>query len=418
MLTSVPIGVKKLNAYKEIVGKNAISEIRALAAPLKGLKVLHINSTAFGGGVAELLFTLVPLMKNVGLDTDWQVISAPREFFEITKLIHNGLQGMDIPWTTTMAKVYLDKNAENAKALEGQYDIVVIHDPQPAAILHFLKKQRRKVAKKWVWRCHIDLTYSDFEIWQFLKPYVEEFDAAIFTVDRYVKEDLNMDTIAIIPPAIDPFSPKNMPLDNETIRAILNRFSIDPDKPIVTQVARFDPWKDPLGVVDAYRLMKKEVTDLQLLMVASMATDDPEGWHYFEKIARHSGEDFNIYLLSNLQGVGNVEVNAIQRSSDVVLQKSKREGFGLTVAEALWKKKPVVAGYAGGIPLQILNGKNGFLINSVEECAEKTVELLRDKSKANHMGEFGKQRVKEKFISTINLQNYLKLFNLLRSSMK
>ncbi|HEY3374230.1 MAG TPA: glycosyltransferase [Candidatus Aquicultor sp.] len=412
MLTSVPVEVKSLRDYENIVDEEILEKVRQLGKDMKGARILNINSTAFGGGVAELLYTLIPLMRDVGLDVDWQVIPGSEDFFTVTKLFHNALQGMDIPTTPEMIEMYLKQNEHNAQLFDGSYDIVMVHDPQPAAMLPYIDALGKKTGR-WIWRCHIDLTAARPSIWEFLRPYLEQYDAAVFTMPQYVKDDFMCNKIAIVPPTIDPLSPKNMEIDRPTIEGVLHRYNIDPDRPIMTQVSRFDPWKDPLGVIDAYRIVKEEFPELQLLMVASMATDDPEGFHYYEKTARHAGSDEDIHLLSNLRGVGNLEVNAFQRASDIIIQKSTREGFGLVVSEGLWKRKPVIAGDVGGIPLQVINGKNGYLINNSRECALRAIELLKNRELAWEMGEYGREYVRQNFLSPRQVADYMELFNYL-----
>jgi len=407
MLEIVKTERKSLNDYVDIIGKEEIESIKKLALPLKGKKVVHINATSFGGGVAEILSALVPLMKDVGIEAEWQVIKGSDDFFNVTKSIHNGLQGMDVPFTKEMKEIFLKNNQLNEKLFEGEYDFVVIHDPQPVAILNY----RQEKKGKWIWRFHIDPTSSQEKIWQFIRPFIEKHDAAIFTLKEYVKDDLKLKNIAIIPPAIDPLSLKNMDLDQEEIENIVTKYKVDPGRPVITQVSRFDPWKDPLGVIDMYRLVKREVRDVQLVLIASMANDDPEGWEYYEKTARHAGEDYDIHLLSNLNGVGNLEVNAFQRASNVIIQKSLREGFGLVITEALWKGKPVVAANVGGIPLQVDNRRTGFLVGDISECAERVIHLLKNSEIANKMGISGKEYVRKNFLITRLLKDYLNLFN-------
>ena len=407
MLEIVETEGKSLNDYIDIIGKEEIESIKKLAFPLQGKKVVHINATSFGGGVAEILSALVPLMKDVGIEAEWQVITGSDDFFNVTKSIHNGLQGMDVTFTKEMKEIFLKNNQLNEKLFEGEYDFVVIHDPQPVAILNY----RQEKKGKWIWRFHIDPTSAQEKIWQFIRPFIEKHDAAIFTLKAYVKDDLKFKNIAIIPPAIDPLSLKNMDLDQEEIENIVTKYKVDPDRPVITQVSRFDPWKDPLGVIDMYRLVKREVRDVQLVLIASMANDDPEGWEYYEKTARHAGEDYDIHLLSNLNGVGNLEVNAFQRASDVIIQKSLREGFGLVITEALWKGKPVVAANVGGIPLQVDNRRTGFLVGDISECAERVIHLLKNSEIANKMGISGKEYVRKNFLITRLLKDYLNLFN-------
>ena len=410
MLGTVPTTAKSLEAYRGVIGDERTDEILALAARLKGARVLHVNATAFGGGVAEILATLVPLMNDIGLQASWAVIRGADEFFNVTKAMHNSLQGMYYDWTPAMRDVWLSYNRLNADMFDESYDFVVIHDPQPAAIPSFIEERTGRRDGKWVWRCHIDLTDAQVQVWDLLRPYIERYDGAIFTLPGYVKEDLHGPQIFSVPPAIDPLSPKNVDLPADTVSAILSRYGVDPERPMVTQISRFDPWKDPLGVIDVYRSAKREFPDLQLVMIASMASDDPEGWDWYERTVRRAGEDFDIHILSNLNGVGNVEVNAFQRAARVVIQKSVREGFGLVVSEALWKGRPVVAGNVGGIPLQIVNGKTGFLVNTAEECLDRLLFLLRNREEADRMGARGVEYVRDNFLTTRYLRDYLSIF--------
>lgn len=407
-LNPVSVGSKALESYRPVVGDEMIQEIKDLARQLRGARILHVNATAFGGGVAELLFTLVPLMRDVGLDAHWEVIHGADSFYTVTKIIHNGLQGMDIPWTNQMEETFLEFNKMNAEMIADDYDFYIIHDPQPAAALKFFKQKNNVKKGKWIWRCHIDPSNAWKPLLNFIKPIVEEYDANIFTLEEYSK-NMNTTQKVIFPPCIDPLSPKNMDLSQESVTEILGRFGVDCSKPIISQVSRFDPWKDPFGVIKAYRTIKREIPDLQLLLIGSMARDDPEGWHYYEKTARAAGEDYDIFLFSDIQGVGHVEVNAFQRASDVVIQKSIREGFGLVASEALWKNKPVVAGNVGGLRLQVIDKENGYLIDTAESCAERTLSLLKDKKTADLMGAKGHEHVKNNFLSTRNLRDYLRL---------
>jgi trehalose synthase len=394
-----------LDKYAPIIGDQKISEIRSLAARLAGKSVCHVNSTSFGGGVAEILHRLVPLMQDVGLKADWRLIKGSDEFFNVTKAFHNGLQGMDISLSDEMKKIYLEYNEANAQRLDLHHEFVVIHDPQPAAII---SHQKIRVGK-WIWRCHIDLSTPNPEFMNFLLPVMFQYDSLIFTMEQYVPEPLKSRKAAIIPPSIDPLSDKNKPLSEEVVLSIIDKYGIDPEKPIITQVSRFDPWKDPLGVIDAYRIVKKEMPNVQLLLIASMARDDPEGWTYYEKTTRHAADDLDIHLLTDLKGVGDIEVNAFQRASDVIIQKSLREGFSLSATEALWKEVPVVGGNVGGIPLQVIDGVNGFLVNNVQEAAERTLYLLKHPAEAKKMGAKGKEHVLKNFLITRHLEDYLKL---------
>jgi len=413
VLGIVPTTSKTLEAYRPIIGDERTDEILALARRLNGARVLHVNATAFGGGVAEILGTLVPLMNDIGLNASWAVIRGADEFFNVTKAMHNSLQGMYYDWTPAMRDIWLHYNKLNADQFDEDFDFVIIHDPQPAAIPTFLEERLGRLDGKWIWRCHIDLTVAQMQVWDLLRPYIERYDAAIFTLPGYVKEDLKSPQIFSVPPAIDPLSPKNVDLPRETVDQILSRYGVDPKRPMITQISRFDPWKDPLGVIDVYREAKREFPDLQLVLIASMANDDPEGWDWYERTVRRAGEDFDIHILSNLNGVGNIEVNAFQRAARVVIQKSVREGFGLVVSEALWKGRPVVAGNVGGIPLQVTDGLTGFLVNTAEECLDRLLFLLRNQEEAERMGARGVEFVRDNFLTTRYLRDYLSIFCLL-----
>ena len=410
MLTPIPVTHSSLEDYMPFIGQEEIDEIKRLAQPFINTSVLHVNSTPFGGGVAELLSSLVPLMQRLGINAQWQVIKGSEEFFEVTKAMHNSLQGMSVQWTPEMFDIWRHFDRMNADLLEGDYDFVFIHDPQPAGILYYyLQKNQSANKTKWVWRCHIDLTASQAPVWDFLQPYVNTYDAAIFTMAEFVRKGLNHPKIFVFPPAIDPLSTKNSDLSEEAIASVLTRYGIDPSRPIISQTSRFDPWKDPLGVIDAYRQVKQKHPELQLVLVASMAHDDPEGRTYYERTISYAGEDPDIHLVTNLSDAGNLEVNAIQRASQVVIQKSLREGFGLSVSEALWKSRPVVAAGVGGIPLQVLHGRGGYLANTVSEVAQRVTYLLETPQVAQSMGLVGKEHIRKQFLITRLLKDYLNL---------
>jgi len=412
MLEQVTIPPLSLDAYAAPAGAEAVAEIRRLAAPLRGARVLHVNATAFGGGVAEILPTLTGLMRDVGLEAEWRIIPGDDPFFDVTKRIHNGLQGMDVPFGEDARDTFMRSQHKFADLFEGDYDFVVIHDPQPVAMRDLLPDAKGH----WIWRCHIDLTTANKTVWGFLRPNVERFDAAIFTLPDYVQPDLQLATLAYVAPSIDPLSAKNAVGDPATADAVVRRFGLDPDRPLLLQVSRFDPWKDPTGVIDAYRIVKREMPAVQLALVGSMASDDPEGWELLKEVQRHAGDDPDVKILTNLDGVGSPEVNGFQRACEVVLQKSLREGFGLTVSEALWKGIPVVAGRVGGIPMQIgPNDEAGRLVDSVDEAAAACLELLGDPELRSRLGAAGRERVRHNFLSTRNLRDYLSLFTALRN---
>jgi trehalose synthase len=379
--------------------------------------VLHLNATAYGGGVAELLATHVPLLRSAGIDADWQVMHGSDEFFAVTKAVHNGLQGADIEWTPAMQRIYLEKVLDNALLLEGHYDFVVIHDPQPAAMLSFLRERLggQMGDTTWIWRCHIDLTDANPAVWEFFRPFVELHDASVWTMPEFVPKSLEMAHVLHAPPCIDPLSVKNLELAMPFCQELTRQYGVDVHRPIVCQVSRFDPWKDPVGVIQAFRLVRERVPDAQLVLAGSMATDDPEGFRVWDETEAARAGDRDIYLLSNLHQVGSVQINAFQRIADVVLQKSLREGFGLTVSEGLWKGRPVIGGRAGGIKLQIREGYDGYLVDSVEECAQRTIDLLADPVGADALGAQGKEHVREHFLSTRELEDWLTLFGALRA---
>ncbi|HEX2089546.1 MAG TPA: glycosyltransferase [Actinomycetota bacterium] len=408
MLPTVPVTPRNVDDYVAAAGEQAVENLRRVAAPLAGARVLNLSSTAFGGGVAELLHTQVGLMVGLGIDATWQVIHGSDDFFTITKMVHNGLQGAEVPWTEHMQEIYLERCEANARELTGDFDFVIVHDPQPAGLLTILEDEGRR-SGTWIWRCHIDLSFPHIPVWNFFADHVLAYDVAVLSSPDFVQPGLETLQKSIIPPSIDPLSLKNTWLGEDTIFDVLTRYGIDRSRPILTQVSRFDPWKDPIGVIDAYRLAKKEFPGLQLVLVGSMAHDDPEGWHYIEVTDGHRQGDPDIFLLTNLQEVGNLEVNAFQRASTIVIQKSLREGFGLVVSEGLWKEKPVIGGDAGGIRLQIEDGVNGFLVDSVDQCAERTVELLGDYERREKMGKVGRQSVRDRFLCIREVDDHLRM---------
>ncbi len=380
-----------------------VDRIYEMSKDLKGLKIVHVNATAYGGGVAELLHTLVPLMRDLGMDARWEVLKAPNEFFNVTKKFHNTLQGAEIEITEDEWRLYEEVNEKNARVLDLDADILVVHDPQPAAILGFLK---RKV--KSIWRCHIDLSTPNERIWRRFKKYLEGYDVFLFHLKEYFPEEFRERSIEF-PPSIDPLSDKNRDLESEEMDRVVKRFDLDPSRPILTVVARFDPWKDLFSSIDVYRKVKREM-DVQLYIVSAMAHDDPEGWIFHEKVLRYACEDEDIRFLTNLIGVGSLEVNAIQRISTLGLHTATREGFGLVISEMMWKENPVVARPAGGVKIQIDDGVNGYLSWEVDEIAEKVLELLKDGKKRSDMGKRAKEKVRKEFLTTSHLERYIEVF--------
>jgi trehalose synthase len=408
VLQEIPLGHKSLADYTHICGKGLIERIRELAEPLQGKSVLHVSATAFGGGVSEILYTMVPLMRDVGLDAHWQVISGAEEFFNVTKLMHNSLQGDPQAISDQQWEVFEAYNLTNAQSLEGDWDVVIVHDPQPAA----MKLNAGERARRWIWRCHIDLSTPNPSTIERLIPLITGYDATVWHMDQYVPAGLDGGggIRKICPPAIDPLSPKNMALSPEDAAFVCEQFGIDTDRPLICQVSRFDPWKDPMGVIDAYRIVRESVPDAQLALVGSMATDDPEGWDFFNRTFQHADGDPDVKILNNLNNVGAIEVNAFQSQADVCMQKSIREGFGLTVSEALWKGRPMIGGDVGGIPLQIEDGVSGYLVDSSEMAADRSIRILEDPELAKRMGRAGKEHAREHFLTPRLLRDWLDLF--------
>jgi trehalose synthase len=404
VLQTVAVGHKNLADYTHIVGWPLIDEIRKLAEPLRGRRILHISATAFGGGVSEILYTLVPLMRDVGLHVDWEVIYGREEFFNATKIMHNALQGNPRDLTEEEWETWLHYNEMNAREISEDWDVIVIHDPQPLA-LHTLVPDR---AGCWVWRCHIDLSTPNPATMERLLPYLETYPISLFHMRNYIPEGMN-GRVHVVPPAIDPLAPKNMALSPEDAVFVCNQFGLDIDRPLMCQVSRFDPWKDPLGVIDAYREVKRALPEVQLALVGSMATDDPQGWDFFNATIAHAEGDPDIHILNNFNNVGAIEVNAFQSHADVLVQKSTREGFGLTVSEAIWKARPMIAGNVGGIPLQIKDGESGYLVQSVEECAQRAREILSDPALGKSLGRAGKEHVRTHFLMPRLLRDWLRI---------
>ena len=403
-------GNKSLADYRSIVRRELYDEVVALGERLRGKRVLHVSATSFGGGVAEILYTLVPLMRDVGLDAEWDIMFGSEPFFNVTKSFHNALQGAEYELTVEDRAIFEEYNRMSAEAMQKadeEWDIVLVHDPQPALLKHFTGGLSPET--KWIWRCHPDLSTPNREVLDYLVPHIADYDAQIYTMQEYTPPDVHLPGLTLIPPAIDPLSPKNMALSADDSRYIVNQFGVDADRPFMVQVSRFDPWKDPLGVIDAYRMVKEQVPEVQLVLIGSMAHDDPEGWDYWYKTVNYADGDRDIFLFSNLTNVGAIEVNAFQSIADVVIQKSIREGFGLVVSEALWKARPLVAARVGGIPMQV-DGGGGILIDTIPEAADACVKILKDPEFARQIGRLGKEHVRDNYLSPRQLRDNLLLF--------
>ncbi len=414
MLQKITLRTRTLDKYRLLMGNGVLDELDSLAADLKGIRLCHINSTPFGGGVAELLSCYIPLMRGIGINADWQVIHGDRRFFTITKAMHNALQGGDgsLIGREETQRVYKTQNQANAREMDYDYDVFIVNDPQPAALRQFSRETRAK----WIWRCHIDSSEPDPLAWGFLSPYVEQYDAAVFTMEEFVPKGLSLPHIGIMAPAIDAFSSKNMQLARTLCREMIENLGMDRKRPLIVQVSRFDPWKDPFGVIEIYRLAKEKIPGLQLALVGSLAGDDPEGWGIYAAINTEANKDSDIHVFSNLTGVGNMEVNAFQTACDVAIQKSIKEGFGLVVSEALWKGTPMVAGKAGGIPMQMTGALSDYLVTSIEECADKVVHLLKTPELASELGKQGKENVRRNFLMPRLIRDELALVKRVLSS--
>lgn len=397
-----------LHDYEGIAEPGDLRAIEHMAKKLRGRRMLHVNSTASGGGVAELLQRIVPLLKELGIDVRWEVLEGTQSFFETTKNIHNSLQGRGRPLSKADWDDYEAVNRMNAEKMDLDADCVVIHDPQPAMFIDYKKRGT------WIWRCHIDISSPDRVTWYFLKNMVEKFDGSIFSVSNFAQSV----TIPqfMMQPSIDPLSEKNIQIEEDEVRKVYERYQIPMDKPVLLQVSRFDPFKDPLGVIDAFRLVRK-YHDCRLVLAGGTATDDPEGERVLAEVREKAGGDPEIHILV-IPPFSDRDINALQRGAAIVLQKSTREGFGLVVAEALWKKKPVIGGDVGGIPLQIVEGVTGFLIHSAEGAAYRIRQLLENPEQAKRMGEAAREHIRRNFLITRNIRNYLGLWILLENKVE
>ncbi|MDA3870776.1 MAG: glycosyltransferase [Candidatus Marinimicrobia bacterium] len=397
--------MKTVNDYREIVGDKIISDLYKKSRKLSGKSVVHINSTYYGGGVAEILSSLVPLMNDVGLDAGWRTLRGSPDVFSITKKFHNALQGDSIHLTSIKKKLYTKTNEDFSTYTHLNHDFVIIHDPQPLPLIKFYKRKQ-----PWIWRCHIDLSHPNKKLWHFLKGFILQYDGVIISHESY-RNNIPFEE-KIISPVIDPLTPKNMDLSEGTINKYLHKYKIPTDKPLVTQISRFDKWKDPIGVINTFKLVKEKV-DCRLILCGSMAGDDPEGIEIFENVKRKANNLIEKGDVILLNFDNNILVNILQRISDVIIQKSIREGFGLTITEALWKETPVVASNVGGIPLQITDGEDGFLFepNDLDGFAKKIIEILKDPEAYKEVGKKGKEKVRNNFLITRLLGDYLDLLN-------
>ncbi|MFA5275659.1 MAG: glycosyltransferase [Candidatus Omnitrophota bacterium] len=389
----------KIEAYIPIVGEPVISNLRVIADRLKGKVIQHINSTSVGGGVAEILSRMVPLLSELGVDTKWDVIRGGEQFFEVTKKFHNALHGRAEEISQKDFDVFMQTSCDNIDSMNTYGDIIFIHDPQPIALIE------KKNGNKWLWRCHIDVSNPDKRVWRFLTDFIVKYDSAVFSSPGF-SQRLPIRQF-LIPPSIDPLSDKNRDLPAETVNSVLIKYGITKNKPIITQISRFDRLKDPVGVIEMYLRVKKYI-DCQLILAGGTATDDPEGAKVLEEVMQKAKDDKDIHIL--LLAQNDIEVNALQSASTVIIQKSLKEGFGLTVAEALWKAKPVVASAVGGIPLQIKHKYSGLLCHSIEGAAFAVKQLLNNPEYARRMGDRGREHIRNNFLITRHIKDYMLLF--------
>lgn len=396
-------GSHSLFHYAELLDHGLLEEMEWLARNLKGMRIAHVNATAHGGGVAEILHSLLPLYHGLGIDADWLVLRGDDSFFGVTKQMHNCLQGASCGLTDADWDMHAAWNKHNAEFLTGSYDAIIVHDPQPAALPEFA----RAAAGKWVWRSHIDTSAPDAAAWRRLSAHVQAYDAAVFSLPEYEGPGLNGVPVAVMPPAIDPFTPKNRRMSEPEALSIVAKYGIDPQRPFITQVSRFDPWKDPLGVIECFRRLKPDNPDLQLAMLGNFADDDPEGRVMYDKVVVAAQGTPDVHIVLGLTDL----VGPFQQMSAVVLQKSLKEGFGLTATEALWKGTPVIAGNVGGLRLQVANGVGGFLVDSVDECAERVDYLINHTAERDALGAAGREHVRKNFLLPRLLRDEMQLLH-------
>jgi len=391
--------MNRIEEYIPIVGQSVIDDLRLIAEKLKGRVIQHINSTSVGGGVAEILNRMVPLLQELGIDTRWDLVKGGEQFFNVTKKFHNALHGRPEELSERDFDIFMETSQKNIDEVSTYGDIVFIHDPQPIALI------RKKADNKWIWRCHVDVSDPDQKVWSFLMDFIRQYDSAVFSAPAFSRP-LPIRQF-LISPSIDPLSDKNRELEQETIDQVMRKYGIPRDKPIITQISRFDRLKDPVGVIEVYKLVKRYI-DCRLILAGGGASDDPEGVQVLDEVRQRAEEDQDIHVL--LLPQDDIAVNALQRVSTVILQKSLREGFGLTVSEALWKSKPVVASHVGGIPLQIKHKYSGLLCRSIQGAAFAVKQLLNSPAYAQKLGDNGREHVRNNFLITRHLKDYLLLF--------
>jgi trehalose synthase len=414
MFGTIALSSKALADYEPIVGEEALAELRSLARPLQGVRVLHLSLAAFGTAVADMLSSLVPLMSDLGLPSRWQVLRPAQEFFAVNKAMYEALAGVCARWNAEMEAIWQQYTTMNAELFAEEFDLVVVHDPQPSGILSaFTERHGRRPSGRWLWHCHLDLGEAQPDVWRLMHRYCSAYDALAFDLDEYVPRDIQAPIITVIEPAIDPLGPRNMDLPPETVTAMLERYGLDPSRPIVCQISPFDRWHDPLGLIEAYESAEKQVPGLQLALVATYLAEEPEMRGYYEQVARRAEMLPDVFVLSShssLQALGNVELNAFQRAAFATAQKSIRKGFWIMASDVLWKERPVVASPLGGIPRQVIDGQTGYLARTTDEFAQRIVELHQHPELVARLGQAGRRHVQDNFLITRYLRDYLSLF--------
>jgi trehalose synthase len=414
MFGTIALSSKALAEYQPIVGEEALAELDRLARPLRGVRVLHLSVAAFGTAVADTLSSLVPLMNDLGLPSQWQVLRPAHEFIAVNKVMYEALAGVGARWNAGMETVWQEYAAMNAELFAEDFDVVVAHDPQPGCILSaFTERRGRRPSGRWIWHCHLDLSEAQPDVWQLMHRYCRTYDALVFDLPEYVPKDVEAPIITVIEPAIDPLGPRNMDLSADTVTAMLERYGVDPSRPMVCQISPFDHWHDPLGLIEAYESAEEQVPGLQLVLVATYLAEDPEMRDYYDQVARRAEPHPDIFVLSShssLRGLGNVELNAFQRAALTTAQRSIRKGFWVMASDVLWKERPVIASPLGGIPRQVIDGETGYLAHTTEQFAKRIVELHEQPELAARLGRAGRQHVRANFLITRYLRDYLRLF--------
>lgn len=406
MLQKIGLPEKKLESYKAVIDEPLFQEITGLRHDLHSLRVCHISSTPFGGGISEVLFSIIPLERDIGINADWYTMQADDQIIKIVKMIHNGLQGATCEISNADKQLYLQFNNNIARDFPfGDYDIVIVHSHNLLALPYFAQSAKAR----WIWRCHLDTSNAGEAIWSFLKSIIAEYHGAIFTLKEFVPLELNMPLVAIVPPAIDPLSLKNRDIPLDQCSDFANDLGLDTSRPILLHVSRLDPWKDPLGTIQCYFLAKEKLPDLQLVIISSLTLDDPETFSTLHLVDREASKDEDVHVYTNIDGIGDIEVNALQRICTVGILKSLREGFGLSVSEILWKQRPVLGSRVGGIPLQLSGSLDYCLVDDIDECSSKLVKLATDPAFSREMGRTGHETVRKNFLSPRLLRDELKL---------